>query len=401
MTGEAARGRSGYGRALLATGASATLAVLPVFLLGSLAVFIRTDLGFSDRDLGLAVSIYYGASTLFSFTGGQISERLGPGRSMRIAAAGAVATGLLMAGIVATWIQLVGALVIAGLANAVAQPAINLALARKVRSVDQGLAFGLKQSAAPGGILVAGLAVPVIGLTVGWRWAFLLPVLFGSLVWWLAPVEVDRQGTRESRRETVPDLGSASLALLAAGAVLAVSGASALSAFFVESAVAQNHPPAEAGLWLTAGSIASIVVRVALGRWADRRNRGFLMMVVVLLLVGATGFGALGWAGDPIVLGVATVLAFGAGWGWPGLYQFTVVRLNPSAPGAATGVLMIGMFAGGLVGPFGFGSLVEGSSYRAAWVVYAAALIASALLVLYARARVRQEVGGRASDAPG
>ena len=31
---------------------------------------------------------------------------------------------------------------------------------------------------------------------------------------------------------------------------------------------------------------------------------------------------------------VGVVLAFGLGWAWPGLLQFAVVRLNPSAPAA-------------------------------------------------------------------
>ena len=54
-------------------------------------------------------------------------------------------------------------LAVAGLANAVNQPAINLFMADQVPLDRQGLAFGIKQSAIPGAILVSGLALPLAG----------------------------------------------------------------------------------------------------------------------------------------------------------------------------------------------------------------------------------------------
>ncbi len=52
--------------------------VLPVFLLGGLAVQMGTDLGFSPAGLGLAVSVYFGVSALASVPSGRLVERYGP-----------------------------------------------------------------------------------------------------------------------------------------------------------------------------------------------------------------------------------------------------------------------------------------------------------------------------------
>ena len=98
-------------------------------------------------------------------------ERIGPHRGMRLAAAGSAASLLG----VALWpvLERAGRLPRPrGLANAVSHPAANLSLAREVPAGRQGLSFGIKQAAIPVATLLAGLAVPTIAVTLGWRWAF-------------------------------------------------------------------------------------------------------------------------------------------------------------------------------------------------------------------------------------
>ena len=60
----------------------------------------------------------------------------------------------------------------AGLANAVTQPAINLFMADQVPLARQGLAFGIKQAAIPAAVLVSGLTLPLLALPLGWRPTF-------------------------------------------------------------------------------------------------------------------------------------------------------------------------------------------------------------------------------------
>jgi hypothetical protein len=98
---------------------------------------------------------------------------------------------------------------------------------------------------------------------------------------------------------------------------------------------------------------------------------------------------------------VGTVLGFGLGWSWPGLLQFAVVRLNPTAPAAATAIVQVGVYAGGCLGPVGFGLIATGMSFAAAWVVAAAAMLVAGGGVLVGRrmlVRHREASQGRARE---
>jgi hypothetical protein len=77
----------------------------------------------------------------------------------------------------------------------------------------------------------------------------------------------------------------------------------------------------------------------------------------------------------------ATVIVFGTGWAWPGLFNFAVVRDNVNAPAVASGITGTGQFAGGIVGPVAFGALVERTSYQVAWVSTGASLCLAGVLV--------------------
>src|SRR5215207_3876534 len=58
--------------------------VLPVFLVGGLAVQMGDDLRFSPAGLGLAVSLYFGVSALASVPSGRLVERYGPAVVARV-----------------------------------------------------------------------------------------------------------------------------------------------------------------------------------------------------------------------------------------------------------------------------------------------------------------------------
>jgi cyanate permease len=117
------------------------------------------------------------------------------------------------------------------------------------------------------------------------------------------------------------------------------------------------------------------------------------------MLAGTVGVLGLGRAVTTAWFAVATLLAFAAGWGWPGLFQLTVTRSNPEAPAAATGVTQTGAFVGSALGPLMFGWLVESTSYAAAWAVMAGMLFTGAFVMLGGHRallaeRTRSLVGG-------
>jgi MFS family permease len=363
--------------------AVATCGVVPVFLTGGLAVQIRTELGFGSAALGIAVSLFFTTQALTSAPFGRMVERIGSRRGMQAASLGSSVSLLCIALFASSRNSLFGFLVLGGLANAVAQVAANLALARGVRIERQGLAFGMKQAAIPTATLLSGLAVPLVGTTIGWRWAFTGCALGAFAIACTVPETTEGQ-VRHHTNEHSGDMRPMPLILLALGIGLGSAAAVPLGAFTVESGVAAGLQVGFAGFLLAAGGVVGIVARLALGWLADRRSAGHLRIVANMLIAGTAGFVLLA-TGVSWLFVIGTLLAFGAGWGWHGLFNFAVVKYNPNTPAAATGITQTGASAGSAAGPFLFGVIAESTSYGVAWLSAGAAAMAAVAAILAGR----------------
>ena len=366
-------------RAAVGAVTTTTVAVLPVFLTGGLAVQISAELGFDPAGLGLVVAAFFGVSALASLPCGWLVERFGAGPTSRVAVLGA---GLVMLA-VATMADSFGALLLILLGgawcNVLGQLASNLTLADSVPASRLGLSFGIKQAAIPVATLLAGAAVPTIALTVGWRWAYLIGTGLALLALLITP----RDAAGRQRSTSAPgERATAALSVIGIAAGLAAAAAGALGIFLVASAVERGIDPGLAGLTLTLGSVVGLVLRLLHGWLADRRSGGHIGVVAGSLLLGAGGLALLAVPGTwALVLG--TLFGFGLGWAWPGLLQFAVVRLNPSAPAAASSIVQTGVYAGGCLGPVGFGFLAAHLSFPTAWLVGSTTmLVAAGLMVL-------------------
>ncbi|SDT72574.1 MFS transporter [Actinoplanes derwentensis] len=358
-----------------------TIAVsIPVFLVGGLAVQVGDELNFSPAGLGLAVSAYFGVSALASIPAGNLVERYGSAKIARIAIglAGASLIGIAFAAR-SLW-TLTAILALGAAANAMGQLASNTSLSRYTPKNRQGLTFGIKQAAIPVCTLLAGAAVPVLALTVGWRWAFVLAGLLAGAAVLLVPGDGKRlpKNTR-SGRSTGP------LVVIGVAATLAAASANALGTFVVSSAVERGIAPGPAGLALTLGGAICALARIVGGWQADRHPDHQIGVIAALLGTGAAGLALLAVPGTPALL-AGVVLGFGFGWAWPGLMTFAVVRLHPQAPAAATSITQTGVYAGGCVGPIALGAIAHGAGYPAMWFSAAAAMIGAAgLMVLGSR----------------
>ncbi len=373
-------------RSVLLAISVATCGVIPAFLTGGLAVQIRDELDFGEGALGLAVAVFFTSSSLASVFFGRVVERVGYSLGMRVAALVSAASLLSVAVLAGSWAALVSCLALGGLANAISHPATHLFMARKVPQGRQGLAFGVKQAAIPTATLLAGLAVPSLATTVGWRWAFVASAALALVVSLLVPKEDPDAGPHRPR-DKVARTGDARLGpllLLALGIALGSAAANPLGAFVVESSVAAGIEAGGAGLLLALGSAVGIGVRVLLGWFTDRQEGGSLNLVAGMMVLGTLGFLLLA-DGAGLVLVIGVVLAFGAGWGWPGLFNFAVVKTSPGAPAAATGVTQTGASGGAAVGPLVFGLIVEGSSFGTAWLVSGALVFLASVAILAGR----------------
>jgi MFS family permease len=360
-------GRAGPVRVAGVAVLSTATGALPVFLLGGLAVQVRADLGFTESQLGLAVTVFFAVSALCSSGAGHLTEGVGVRRAMAVTAL-LVTTGLSVIALSGAWAVVVVGLCIAAVGNAFSQPAANLLIARAITRARQGLAFGVKQSAVPFTSLLGGMAVPVFALTVGWRWAFIAATVCALALVLLTPRGIAAERHRPRRRSRRLHGSAAPLAVLGAAAVLANMGANSLGIFLVETAVARGTAEATAGLLLMGGSAVGITTRFICGWWADRTSRNLFATVAVMLLAGSAGFAGLAF-GEGALLLLATALAFSAGWGWNGLFAYAVVDAYRRSPAAATGLAQTGLFLGAMAGPGVFGVTAQHLGFATAWAV--------------------------------
>ncbi len=389
----------------MSTALATTCGVLPAFLVGSQAVQLEEDLDFGPALLGATIAISFGVAALFSTSMGGLTERMGGSRSLRLATFVNAGVMLAIAAVVQAWWMLAVLAAVAGLGNALTQPAANVLMARTVPPERHGIAFAVKQSAMPFATLVGGAAVPAITLTLGWRWTFAFAGL--AAIGAGATLPDDRRVPRPTAMPSVgpPPPATATarsrldtpipvLVVLAAAVAFGASVASAQTAFLVSGAVEAGVAEGAAGLLLTFGSALGIASRLANGVRADQRGGRHLPVVALMMCGGAAAY--LVYAvQQPWAYLVATPLAFAAGWAWPGLFNLAVVRANPHAPGLATAITQTGTYVGAGFGPLLFGVVVAGAGYGWAWAsATVAALTAAALTVAGRSLLLRRRAAG-------
>lgn len=373
---------------LAAVTSTAAMGLLPIWLFGGLAVQIREDLHFDEALLGVATAVYFGVAAIASTPGGRLVERIGWRRGVLVTA---LISGCSLSGIalgVNNWLALVGLLAVGGVANGTAQPAANLGLASEIGSSHRGLAFGIKQAAIPLTTMLAGLAVPLVALTIGWRWAFGLaagvgiPVVLALLA---RSAASDTPPASPSPAAVVEagGAGQPALAILFAAALVATAATNSLGSFFVSFAARTELGPEGAGYLFAAASATGIVARVLAGWQADRRGRRHLRATAAMMLGGAGGMVLLAMGNGPGSIILAAGLCFGLGWSWNGVFAFAIVEARPEAPASATGVIQTAKNLGGVVGPLGFGLVASRFSYEQAWLVTASLMgLAAGLMLL-------------------
>ncbi|MEA2366813.1 MAG: hypothetical protein QOI32_2325 [Thermoleophilaceae bacterium] len=356
----------------VATGAAS---VLPGFLVGALALQIRGDLDVRVEAVAVGVTVFFLAGAFGAGWGGRLADHIGALRAMRLCVF-VTAASLAAAALAPTLLVLFALLAVAGVANAVTQPAVNLFVAEQIPADRQGLGFGIKQSGIPAAILVSGLALPLLALPLGWRATLGLCALAPLAVALVLP----RGGTTHVSRRAASRRPSRALFLTALGAALGTAGPSALGAFLVASAVDVGIGEGTAGLLAALASGLSLAARVWLGARADRKHDYGLAVVVVLLVAGSVGF-VLMASGAVGIFVVGVLLAFTLGWGWPGLFNLAVVASNRESPGSASGVTQTGVYVGAAGGPAVFGVVSASAGYGAAWLVAAATTLGAAAVL--------------------
>lgn len=367
-------------RALGVALSAQTVAMLPVFLMGSMAPFLLVDLGLSVFQLGLLVATFYGASAIGSATLARLSDRSSTWWVIRVALIVLTLLGLAMALIVQNSWSAAAVLLVAGLANGCIQPATNVLVSRFIPPHRQGLSYGLKQSAVPLATLLGGISVPLVVMFFGWRATFALTGLLTLAIILVIPRERSVPASSKRAEAVISRLPRPLLLKLALMSGLGAACANAMAAFLVPSITRSGFDPALAGMTLAAGSILSIAIRICAGHIADRMPVDLFNVVAIMFLGGAAGYLLLAFSETYALIFLATLAVFGMGWGWSGISILGISRASEGAVGAATGFTQSGVYIGAVIGPAMFGWIAEADSFAMAWVVLSIAAAAASLV---------------------
>lgn len=376
---------AGAPRAVVAAVLVAGSNPLAAFLAGAVANQIHEDITIGDAAFGAALSALFAVGGLGAVAAGMRADRMGWPRGIAVAGTASAAALLGVATLATSTPAFVAFMVLAGVGMAFGGPSGALALVRELPPGRQAFAFGVKNAAGPMMSVFAGLSVPAIALTIGWRWAFALAAVVPLAAVVLAPWRrrpPAHQVVRPPRlRDAVTDRP---LVIFAVASGLGLAAVTALTSFVVVSNVAAGMGEASAGILVAAGGAFGLVVRISAGWLADRHQTGGFRPATWLLFAGAVGFTCVA-TGVPALVVPGTLLAYGGGWGWTGLVQYGVVSTHPDAPASAAGLYQVGLAGGGAFGPIGFGVLAEELGYGAAWLAAAGACTGAALLLVVGR----------------
>lgn len=353
-------------------------AVLPVFLFGGLAVQITGELGMGVSAIGWISGIYFAVTAATTVPSGRIVDRFGALVTARTAI-GLSAAGLLgVAAFAHDPVVLTAFMVLCAPANGLGQLASNTVLSEWAPVGRRGLLFGAKQASVPLCTMLGGLSVPVVALTLGWRWAFVIGA--GLVLLALVPLAGLGRPAVRPRNQGARSF-DAQLLLFAVATFLGALAATPIGSFAATFTVDIGGSESYAGLVLMIGGIAGVIGRTGFGALADFREGGEFRIIALMLAAGAAGV-ATYLLELPWLLPIGTAAAYGLGWAWPGLMNHAVVQRYADAPALATSVTQTGIFLGGAIGPIGFGLVVDHAGWGAGWTAAVAAMAASALFIV-------------------
>ncbi len=369
-----------------------TTSTQPAFLLGAAFFQIGDEFSIGPVGLGALTSAFFLTASISSAPLGRWVQRVGWQRAMRLNMRASAAVMVAIAVLARGFWSMAGLLVVAATVYGMSNPAANLALSDHTDPRRRATIFGAKHAGIPASTLFAGLAVPVLVVTFGWRWAVVAAAAVAGGISMLVPKGVlsaaDRPTPEPLDRPARPVLTTRWLLGLATGSALATWAAIGLGTYLVSAALDQGLSEPAAGWLQFIGSAVSIGARIGVGVLTDRFGWSGFGGIATLTGIGTVVFAVLpATASVWFVIGV--LLAYATGWGWPGLMTFTVVNSNRSSVASSSAITQAGVFVGAGAGPLFLGYVIDRGSFDAAWVTVALGLAGATAIILVVRARLR------------
>jgi MFS family permease len=377
--------QAGRVRAAASVMMAVSIGMLPVFMVGGLTPLIRLDFTLGEAEIGLVVGIFFLSSASGSFYAGRRAG-LADTDTLRTALAVLGVLAVLAAVLANSWWHLALWSLTSGFVNGLLQPAANLLLLARFDRGLLGRAIGFKQAAVPFASATVGLAIPVIGLTLGWRIAFaLIPVLCIVMLVISPPRGDTASGTRPVAAVASGAGTTRALVLFALGGGLGAGSGLTATSFYIVTALERGIEKGVSGLLLASTSLTNMTTLILAGIIADRWPKVISPRVIAgMLAMGAVGYGVVATSDSIVGLGVGAAIAMGLGWGWHSLFHLNVASGAFGGVGRATGIAMSGIFGGGLVLPVVYGAIAGRAGHSVGWMFLSGCVASASLLFLIA-----------------
>ena len=379
---------------LVGLGVSATATAACTFTtlgLGALAPALRSSLHLTTAEVGLIAGLVSLGALAASVPAGNVTDRIGAGRALTLAQLGVMAGVTIAVLAPGRWVFLGGALV-AGVGYGAVNPATNVLSTALVPRRRRALFLSVKQTGVTLGGLAAGLALPRLAQTVGWRTALTLAIavlVCGVLIGlWAAHREA--AGWFDSRRGPTAERSvstSLSLPRIAPTALFGfvMSGVQFSLAGYLTVYLVDVHgfSKTTAGTALSVALASACVGRIAWGWISDRWSGSHARTLTVIAVASAAAIAAMASGVGGVSLWLIVVLIGLSSIGWNGVYMALITEpATRGGLGRATGRGLTAIYAGAACVPPFIGVVKDVTgSWPVAWgVATAAVLLAGAIL---------------------
>lgn len=361
---------------------SATFAIV---VFGVLAAEIIADFDVARWQVGALVTATALTGAAVSPWLGLATDRIGARRATIFTlAVSAVSLGFV--GVAPTFLLLVLASVLTGVAQAASNPATNKLIALHIPVGHQGVITGIKQSGVQFGTFLGGLLLPVLALWLGWKGAVLLfaclPVL--GVLLSVATVPHDPVSGAVHYSGRADRLPPYIRRLAVYGLLLGAGGTTIFTYLPLYGQEALGMSQSVMGSAVAVTGLTGVVARITWGRLAERSLGSVRALSAIALLAAAASLtltvapfvdASLLWA-TAVVTGVSA-----SAWNAVGMLAI-IQALPPRLAGRGSGVVLFGFLAGlGLGAPLFGWSVDVLNTYTPGWLAVTGVFLVAWLVI--------------------
>jgi predicted MFS family arabinose efflux permease len=358
------------------------------------APVLLDDLGIGRSTYGILVAVSSGVGAVASPLMGRLADRLSPAFGLRLVFAIAVLSAIWVASARSLTV-LFAATILAGLANAMGNPATNRLIARTKYLHIRGWLVGVKQSGTQVAFFLAGAMLPAVAIQWGWRTAFVAVAAVPAIGLAvsatkellddspeLSPDSLQGRDCYIGPRRVLP-----AVRLVAAyGAFMGLASGAVMTFLPLYTHEVLRAPVTTGGLLVAAMGLTGMAARILWAQLVERtRQYGRLLLLLGIVAAGSTVLiGAGIWLGIGTVW-IGAILAGGSLIAWNAVGMLAVMHMTPERGiGRASGVVGLGFLGGLTLSPILAGQVLDlTDSYFIVWIGATACTVVSGILAWY------------------